>query len=364
MAFLPLKYVIWQKNMIKILLFSCDPGGANTIIPLYKVLLEKGYQVFLYGKDTALKKYEQVPLPKNEIHEDLDVFIKRISPNIVITGTSANDKTEKNIWKECEKQNIPSFAILDQWLNYGVRFSNYGLNDISKFYNDKTYAYLPTKIIVMDEFARKEAINDGLPEERLVVCGQPYFETLIGFKPKLTREELGFKKNDFIITFASEPISKSYGEDANILGYTEKSILKNVLDALSEIDYAYKFVIRPHPKENLEDFKNTNCIIENKVQSQELIYHSDLVIGMSSMFLIEAILMNKAVLSVQIGLKIQNPFILDKIGVLKSIIDIYELKKQLREIIVNKNLLKYNFEVIKNPVDRIINLMERTLCLP
>lgn len=40
-------------NMKKILLFSRDPGGANTIVPLVSELSKK-YSVMLFGKDKAL----------------------------------------------------------------------------------------------------------------------------------------------------------------------------------------------------------------------------------------------------------------------------------------------------------------------
>ena len=42
----------------KILLFSHDPGGSNTIIPLVSKLRGNGFDVSLFGKGPALSKYE------------------------------------------------------------------------------------------------------------------------------------------------------------------------------------------------------------------------------------------------------------------------------------------------------------------
>lgn len=343
---------------IKVLLFSHDPGGANTIIPLVAPLASKGYEVLLYGKGSALLKYKQAKLPQNEMTETVEDFLKKNNPNFVITGTSANDMSEKLIWKECQRKGIPCFAILDQWLNYGIRFSNYGLDEISKYLSDKVHPHLPTKIIVMDEFAKQEAIAEGLPLEKISVCGQPYFESVFNFKPQLTKEDLGFDENDFIITFASEPITKVYKENSNILGYTEKSILQEVTNALETLTTPYTFVVKLHPKEDIADFKNCNFKLDTTTPPQELIYHSNLVIGMSSMFLIEAALMNKPVLSVQIGLKTEDQFILSKRGMLKTILDPKKLKEELQY----KNL-NCHLEVIKNPVERIIKLMEEVLTI-
>ena len=42
---------------MKVLLFARDPGGANAVVPLAPILAERGHEVFLYGKDAALKQY-------------------------------------------------------------------------------------------------------------------------------------------------------------------------------------------------------------------------------------------------------------------------------------------------------------------
>ena len=104
-----------------------------------------GQEVSLYGKDVALSRFKNYQLDpiniKDEINkisvDDLTSFLKRISPDVVITGTGADDMTEKLIWKSCKALRIKSYAILDQWVNYGIRFSRWGVDEIEVFEIEK-----------------------------------------------------------------------------------------------------------------------------------------------------------------------------------------------------------------------------------
>lgn len=86
--------------MKKILLFSRDPGGANTVMPLVNKFGKK-YSVQLYGKDAALIRYKQFGLKGKDILRsvkdisflEIKRFLQKENPCAVITGTSADDMT-------------------------------------------------------------------------------------------------------------------------------------------------------------------------------------------------------------------------------------------------------------------------------
>ena len=119
--------------MIKILFFARDPGGVNVILPVYKKCQGR-FETLLYAKDFALKKImSQGDIPVKDIarecgcgnySEVLD-FLAKTSPDFIVTGTSLDDFTERYLWKASEELHIKSFAILDQWMNLGIRFSEY-----------------------------------------------------------------------------------------------------------------------------------------------------------------------------------------------------------------------------------------------
>ena len=377
----------------KILLFSRDPGGANTIIPLVRPLKENGYEIRLFGKDHALDKYSNAGISglnimdfvKNIELKSIEEFLVDERPDFILTGTSADDFTEKYIWKAGEKLRIPSFAIFDQWINYGIRFSKYKTTEIEEYNDDRTHPYLPSKILVMDDYAKQEAIEDGLEPSRIIVTGQPYFEDLLKHREKILpetvekiRRRMGVDGTSFVITFASEPVSKDYDKSnnsENYWGYTERTVIEELFESIknisSESSKKIYFIIRPHPREDVNRFQDIILLFkEEKISiitdrisnSWDLILASDLICGMSSMFLIESVLLGKPVISVQIGLNKENPFILDRRGILKSILDKKMLLNQLRSIIIENEIPHYNFDVIKTPVDNAIYQMENYLC--
>lgn len=375
--------------MRKVILFSRDPGGANVIIPLVNPLREKGYIVKLFGKDYALTKYKQVELDGINIDnylEDVTVvsltkFLQKEMPDIIITGTSANDFTEKYLWKAAEKLKIPSFAILDQWMSYGIRFSEFNLSQIDKYNVEHMHCYFPTKILVMDEYAKEMMVEDGIEISRVKVVGQPYFNYLFDKAQSINKQEiLDYKMSincfddDIIVTFATEAISQTYNEDSKALesiGYTDKTILYEVYQCIKSISFNYnkkiKLIIRLHPKDEsstyidflsrIED-KDIEVTIDKDTDTLLIISASDIICGMSSMFLIEATILGKPIISAQIGLKGQNPFVFNQNGLMAPILTHNELYTALSNLIVNKSYCKYCLEFNRDAIKKIIKLVE------
>jgi predicted glycosyltransferase len=347
-----------------------------------------GHDIGLYGKDMALSKYHQAGLDGIDIAdvlhagitpETLRDFLKDEYPDVVITGTSADDFTEKYLWNVSWELGIPSMAILDQWLNYGIRFSSYSVNDIEEYTRNPAHPFLPTRIVAPDEYAKSEMIEAGLPEERIVVCGQPYFETVLAFRQEPIavvrfHEAYHLTSEDFVVVFASEPITTTYGDGAlRYWGYNELTILSSLVqtlnDVASETARPVTLVVRPHSKEGREHFldilgkcRNVRWIIDTDSLPWTLMNRADLVCGMSSMFLIESAILGRPVLSIQIGLCRENPFVLDRRNILKSILTEAELHAQVRKLLLGGQSAAYSFDIIRNPVQRIISEMKKLLC--
>ncbi|MDP4176909.1 MAG: hypothetical protein Q8900_01035 [Bacillota bacterium] len=375
--------------MKKILLFSRDPGGANVVTPLINVLKEKEYEVKLFGKDYALNKYKQFGYGGIDILnylqqitlESITDFLIHESPDFIITGTSADDFTEKYLWKASEKLNIPCFAILDQWMSYGIRFSEFTLAQIEEYNFKKTHSYLPTKILVMDEYAKQQMMKEGIEDYKIEVTGQPYFDYLINKNNLICSDDiLKYKKNigcvdsDIIITFATEAITKTYDEDDKAqdhIGYTDKTILYEIYECInkisSECNKRIIIIIRLHPKDeinNYSDFiskvgnKNLQVLLDKNTDAMIAINASDIICGMSSMFLIEAAIIGKPIISVQIGLKGKNPFFLNQTGQLQTVLTKSKLENVLNDFIVNQYYASYSLNFKNGAIKKVINFME------
>lgn len=378
--------------MKKIILFSRDPGGANTIIPLVNKF-GKRYNVKLFGKDVALTRYKLFGLKCRDIMKDikkvslLEVksFLEKENPDCIITGTSSDDMTEKWLWKAALKMGIPSFAIIDHWVNYGMRFSKYSVAESKKYDQAPSHDFQPDRIFVMDNYAKKEMEKIGFDCKKLIISGQPYFDLMENQRKNFSKNKsLAFRKKygiptaDKLITFASEPLEMLYKEKNKknlYLGFTEKTIVKALLIELNKIVSENKIsltlVLKLHPKEDVKGLvdlirreQNVNFKIKilKDCNSWELIMASDLVCGMSSMFLIESVILGRPVMSIQIGLKGKDAFILSQRGILKTILTKDQLKKNLKKILVFNKIRKYNFKVISNASDNIIRSINKYLC--
>ena len=374
---------------MKVLLFARDPGGANAVVPLAPILAERGHEVLLYGKDAALKQYLAygqagldlaVAAPEMSI-DSYAGFLQQLAPDFLITATGSDDFAEKLLWQAAERLAIPSFAILDHWFNYGIRFSPYKLVEQELYEQDKQHPFLPSRILVMDDEVRAAMIQEGFAPERILVSGQPHFDSLRQQAKRFAAEDiskyrtqLGIAEADFLLCFISENITEpDKGDDLGqyYWGYTERSVFSELMDALQAATAASgrkaHVVVKPHPNETFDAYSDlieakagglVSASIDAAVHPVKLCRAVDLVCGMSSMVLVEAVILGLPVLSVQIGLLHDNPFILDKKGIVRSILDRRELQDKLTGYLTGKSVEPAKFSVPTGAAERIIEWME------
>ena len=333
--------------MNKILFFAHDPGGANAIKPLITPLKLKGYDVIVKGDGPALNILPDVV----RFNGDTDALIKELRPNFVITGTSAADMTEKKLKKSARENKIQTMAILDHWVNYN-RFTPYSCNELreNKRYNE--LEFLPDYYIVMDEYAKEEAVKECIPADIIYPLGNPHFEAVRQELAQIDSSKLRYDlvgNKEKLVVWGSEPYIEDYGHGME---------LESLKDVVNLTPKNWQLVIKPHPRETENKFSEFNHIkIARNVNSREIIKAADLVMSMTSMFLIEAIIAGKPTLSYQKDETDKNKFILTKMNALPFINDKIELEKRL-----NKPLEKPNFEIKFDAKDKIIEFIEEKLC--
>ncbi len=347
----------------KVLFYSRDPGGTNCVIPVYQRLRElKGVEPLLWGKDFAILKYQEEGLIYRDIGdlkpEEIHGLLRQYNPKVLVTGTSYGDRTEQWLWKWAKELGTYSMAILDQWLSYRVRFSDH---------NGRLT--LPDKILVMDEFAKQEMVAEGFDQRRILVTGQPHFEALQDKAKKITtldkkkiKKDLNLQ-NGITVLFVSEPLSNALHVD---MGFTERTILRELVSAIQQLKSSVmvNVLVKFHPKEDISLMKQTigsfpvvpniRVSIVSGQPLLPLILIADIVIGMQSTVLIEANLLKKPVMSIQIGRKGPDQFILSKRGIVNAIVSKDVLAKELNEFF-NKPIRKQLrvFPVVTHPVENI-----------
>jgi hypothetical protein len=370
----------------RILFVSRDPGGTNAVLPLIEPLRALENEVIVYGKDAALSIYRKQGVECFDIsnsissgtQEEADEFVRKIRPDLVVTGTSSEDFTERRLWQAAERAGVRSFAVLDHWTNYRLRLIHEGDDPLNE--RPAPDLIVPSAFFIMDEWAKKEMCALGIEREKLVVSGQPFFDHIFKRGDSVTtteveklRRELTKMSGGLVFVFASQPIAKTHrmsGIPEDYWGYTEETILKSIVKCLStlagEIAIHITFVVRLHPKDEPKVYDNALAMlpisitvaVDRETDSSLLLKASDLVIGMFSMLLLEAAILKKRFISVQIGLKRDNPLVFERMGLIRSIVTERELEETLRGIINGSNKECPNLPFEFGAIERVTNYLE------
>jgi len=285
---------------------------------------------------------------KTTLNEN-DINYDRV--HLVITGTCLGACSDKRaIWK-AKEMGIPSISIIEHWSLYKERFVSEGK------------LCLPDYIFVNDEIALKESLLSGLPEDKLFISGNPYLEGLSKRRLFPIPKEEWLQQNKLkpkpTITFISEIYRKDFPlESKNYPGFDEY----DVLDTLVEISKKnnYNLIIRKHPSESSNKYikyLTPEIVLDNERDFDSVIMNSDFIIGMGSMFLIEASLFREDIISYRPNER--QPFIGNLLNMTTKATD----KQTLCNLLKNKESFHKvkKYKLVEDSVNRISVFLNKLL---
>lgn len=365
-----------MKKEIKIVAVCQDPGGLNAIYPVIERLRDSGSQVLLcassYSADILRDKgIEFLPIPANNFSLAAEI-LDREKFDLLLTGTSFGFSAEDVFVEEARKRRIKSVAIFDSWVNFSVRFIDPS--------DKKHLRFLPDYICVSDDLVRKGMEREGIPLQRIVVTGNPYFDTLLkeseGFDPFYRDRFLanyGLSRRAKIITFFSQGLNRTFGNDSlpkGFLGYTQFDALQLLLSALknkSACKDELILLIRPHPKEESAAYKEfesqedgLRVMVSSKENPRDILFISEIIAGMFSILLIEAYILGKKILSIQPSVSSDTPFLLEKLNLLKPLRNSSEILEEMRRLELQDTFAQASlrdFLKIGNSTENILHLV-------
>ena len=279
-------------------------------------------------------------------HEDL-------KPNVIVTGTSLNnleDNIDKKLLIWANQNGVPSISIIEHWSWYIKRFKFEGS------------LLLPNYIILNDQFAFEQAINEGLPSNRLRTLGNPYLERILTINnedkdTKGIKHFYSFPSGKKLIFFISEELKKAFPPNSNdYMGYDEFMVLEILKSTISPNDH---LVIKLHPEECKSKYihqVSERITIVESFPLGEMLTIADKIVGMGSMLLLEASLHRNDVISFRPNANKQ--FIGKTLGVLTEINREKELISALRFGVKANNSSAMNFKGSKK---RITNFLRSIL---
>jgi|GEM_PF-808064 len=332
----------------KVLCFSREAGGAAAVAPVCHALKQDGWPLLLLAKGPALTGFPDRGLDCQEVDGFNSAEIEALCrkhlgglPDVLFTSATSLpslDLTERLLWRWASEHKIPSAALIDQWQNYAIRFS--GVEPSERL------AYLPDRILVMDEMAAQEADDDGLPSERLEVTGQPGFDAIIHEHQALAAEtglraRFGLPEDATIVTFAAEALRQDFGDS---LGYDEQSVLTfvgNVLNDLAPRLGKLLLAVKLHPQNRLENFTWAEThwpniavrLFARDITPRQIIAASDFVVGMSSVMLVEAILAGLPTMAFELEARREPQCIASRAGAIPHLPDREQARAALEKLL-------------------------------
>jgi len=365
-------------------LFMCatDAGGMRNLLPILQVA-EKRFG--LAGLLVTSRNTRQ--LAKNRHWEslscrnvdDLSKFLTDNKPDAVVCGTTRYLSAERVLTNAARKMGTRVLVVLDEWFNYRLRFEN----------EDGTLNYLPDLICCQDDRAKQEAVSEGIPEGNIYVTGSPYLSTLAkeaqSYLAHPTKVPKAFKeKSDaFRILFLSETHEADYGSEPGkigclgpYLGYTEFTVRQNIYEVLESVGQPVEVVEKLHPAHDIlpEPFplkKNVTWYTVKEAPLWPLMWHSQLVIGMRSISLLEARLLGCQVISYQPNLIGNDCCTVTRLGLARRLSSASELHdfvrvffNKPREKKSHRNFISYPFtdpNAAGNVLDLAIENLRRVI---
>jgi len=299
-----------------VLIFVEDPGAANYIADLPALLNQMDITSILmvdgHATDFLLKRGISGTQINNK--ESVKERIEYYRPKLIMVGTSENIETIGfDFITNAREMGIKTISWVDAYSNYEYRFRGNSNNSLE---------YASDLLLVTDELTKESYTKLGYDAENIFVCGNPSHDKIFEIKKDfdaighLTIKKklfpIAYEKKSKVVTFIAEssvglhPEQYEQSSEYTLKGWggsTKRTeiVLEEFLDGIKSLSVLPYMVLRLHPKNNIEEFDNYIPYFDFVSQNEsplEVVYASDLVVGMASSLVLESFLLGKQTLSI------------------------------------------------------------------
>lgn len=294
-----------------VLIFVEQAGAANFVAGLPVALARFGWTTRVFAKHQG---YERLRLhgtcvERLEEHLRLDSMIETVQPRLLLTGISDEPDTPvAGLVENAGVKGVVTVGIVDSRVSLRNRLRGCGSASVS------TQIWL----MVPDEWTRRALGDLGYPPGKIVVTGNPHFDSVRQTAATLAEKDRaalraslypGAAVDQRIVLFAAEPATKPHQDLAGLrLAFSGRGqsdrpsyiAIEEFLDSLKACAARPFSVLRLHPKSRAEDFSAYLAEFDQVSAGGDplpMAYAADLIIGSTSMLLIEAAVMGCRTLS-------------------------------------------------------------------
>jgi hypothetical protein len=298
-----------------ILIFVEDPGAANCVTGLPSALegLDISASIVAAGAAVGYLGKQGFAFTKLPEGSSAGALLDEASPKLVLIGTSENPDTfGLQLVTPAKERGIPTVGIVDGPANPQHRFRGRG---------EAPLHHAPDVIIVPTEPMKKAFVDLLYPEKNIFTGGHPHYDAIkekrrvlqeVG-RAQIKKEILPDALEDQpVIVFAAEisdglePSQFRRSSDYTLEGRGKSDlrtniVLEELLDGLKKLTPKPYVVLRLHPKNKVEEFFEQLSGIDHISDSGspiDVCFAADLVVGMTSILLVEAAILGRPTLSI------------------------------------------------------------------
>jgi hypothetical protein len=305
-----------SENQTDVLIFVEDPGAANFVTDVPELLSRRGRtaHVVTSGLATAYLQQRGVEVDPLPSQCDLAALVARLAPRLIAVGTAENvDSFGLQLVAIAAARGIPSVGLVDSSTHLDYRFRGRSTRPLE---------FCPDTVIVPDTVCRDGFVQLGVSQQRLVVAGHPHWDHVRSVYRSLLREDrtaLRLRLFDVaptavrtVVLFAAEistGMNRSdfqFSDQYSLTGSGESSgrteiVIEEFLTGVASRRMELHLVLRLHPKHAPQDLSQFYSEFDSVSQAEpplDVLYAADIVVGMTSMLMIEAALMERPTLAI------------------------------------------------------------------
>lgn len=299
-----------------ILLFVEDPGAALFMCELPAALREAGARTVTLALPFAAPYFADeklIDVPATLDPAAAAALLDQHQPAALVFGTSENpDSFAFALRVAAGRRGIPTLAAVDSVPNAEHRFRGHGTDP---------FRYAPDTLLVADSASADAYRALGVDSVRITICGHPRFDEIATIRERWSDADRALQRQRHfpeasvdarIVVFVSE-LSVGLGDNpfrrddgyrlAGTSGSDARSRIvgEELLLALPHLHHPVHSVLRLHPKQNAAEEADFAVLFDQVSQAEpglEIVNAADLVVGMTSILLIEAACLGRPVLSI------------------------------------------------------------------
>lgn len=307
--------------MSRIRIAARDPGAALVLAPVAQRASES-HELDVWGCPKAAEVFRREGLDVRRLDDppayaQLERLWEESPASLLLTGTSHYAPLEPYLWEIARKRGVPSLALLDGWSNLERRFEG----------------GRPDHVAALDagQVAELEAL--GFDPERILVAGHAWLRHIGQRRASgLAEERCAERSADLQVLFASEPIAADVRGGFNAdFGFDEWDAFHYLWRACERVagpERRIEIALKFHPYEDPEGSRArfsrrlaglrsahlTATLLPPTAEAHPWVLWSDLVCGIGSILLLEAIALGRPVVSIQPGCLREDTFVASRRG--------------------------------------------------